>query len=183
MAATQIFIVCDLLYNLLYIIVLTRGIEVLLLFFLLFSVVFFDLFLLLLARGIRVIRIHLHPLTLLSPIDPCYLIALIVFVGEARVLYVAGPREFQSIEDVVVAGDDQVACDHQLIESIIVPLDYQSVDLLIGVGLREYLIVVARDDHGLDVTRHLHPIVVPVHREILDVVPDSFRTVVLVDRV
>ena len=82
-----------------------------------------------------------------------------------------------------MAGYDEVACDHQLVESIVVPLDYQGVDLLIGVGLREDLIVVARDDHGLHVTRHLHPVVVPVHREILDVVPDSLRTVVLVDRV
>jgi hypothetical protein len=82
-----------------------------------------------------------------------------------------------------VAGYDQIARDHQLIESIVVPLDYQSVDLLVSIWLSNNLVVVAGYDHGLDVTRHLNPIVVSVHCEILDVVSDPFRTVVLVDRV
>jgi len=77
----------------------------------------------------------------------------------------------------------QVTGDHQLIKSIIVSLDYQCIDLLISVRLSLNLVVMASDDHGLDVTRHLDPIVVSVHREILDVIPDPFRTVVLVDRV
>lgn len=41
----------------------------------------------------------------------------------------------------------------------------------------------ACNNHGLDVTRYLDPIVVSVHREILDVISDPFRTVVLVDRI
>lgn len=77
----------------------------------------------------------------------------------------------------------QVTGDHQLVESIIVSLDYQCIDLLISVGLSLNLIIMASDDHGLDVTRHLDPIVVSVHREILDMISDPFRTVVLVDRV
>jgi hypothetical protein len=77
----------------------------------------------------------------------------------------------------------QVTGDHQLIKSIIVSLDYQCIDLLVCVRLGKNLVIVAGDDHGLDVTRHLDPIVVSVHRKILDVISDPFRTVVLVDRV
>lgn len=79
--------------------------------------------------------------------------------------------------------DDQVTSDNQLVESIIVSLDYQCIDLLVCVRLGKNLVIVAGDDHGLDVTRHLDPIVVSVHREILDMISDPFRTVVLVDRV
>ena len=153
----------------------------LLLFFFLFSVIFFNFFLIFLTRGIWVICIHLHPLTLLGSINACYLIAIVVLVSEAGVLYVARASELQSIEDVVVTGDYQITSDHQLVESIVVSLNDQSINLLISIWLCKNLVVMASDDHGLDVTRHFYPIVVTVHRKVLYMISDPFRTVVLVN--
>lgn len=82
-----------------------------------------------------------------------------------------------------MAGDYQVTSDHQLVESIVVPLNDQCIDLLVGIRLRNNFVVVSSDDHGLDVTSHLHPIVVSVHRKVLYVISDPLGAVVLVDRV
>ena len=123
----------------------------------------------------------MHPLTLLGSINACYLIAIIVLVSEAGVLYVARASEFQPIEDVVVTGDYQITSDHQLVESIVVSLNDQSINLLISIWLCKNLVVMASDYHGLDVTRHFYPIVVTVHRKVLYMISDPFRTVVLVN--
>lgn len=63
------------------------------------------------------------------------------------------------------------------------PLDDQCVNLLVGIRLRNNFVVVPSDDHGLDVTRHFDPIVVSVHRKVLNVISDPLGAVVLVDRV
>jgi hypothetical protein len=82
-----------------------------------------------------------------------------------------------------VARDNKVTRYQKLVEPIVVTLDYQRVNLLVSVRLGHNFVVVASNDHGLYVAGDFHPIVVAIDCEVLDMVSNSLRAVVLVDRI
>ena len=82
-----------------------------------------------------------------------------------------------------MARDNKFPRYQKLVEPIVVTLDYQRVNLLVSVRLGYDFVVVSSNDHGLYVAGDFHPIIVAIDCEVLDMISNSLRTVVLVNRI
>jgi hypothetical protein len=104
------------------------------------------------------------------------------FIVHALVDYPSG--KFGTDKFVVVAVCYQIAHDEQVLEDVVVPSDYQVVNLG-GSATRESqdLVVVTRDNKGLHSRGYLYLVIVPIDREVFNVVSHSFVLVVTIQRI